>query len=56
MPRIQTIAPETPKGEDRSKGPAKLVPEELDKIADEAAEKAEREEQAYDADHGIFTK
>lgn len=56
MPRIQTIAAKTPKGEDRSKSPTKLVSEELEKIADEAAKKAERQEQAYDADHGIFTK
>jgi hypothetical protein len=56
MPQNQTIAPKTPEGEDQSKSPTKLVPEELEKIADKAAKKAEREEQAYDADHDIFTK
>ncbi|HEX3661386.1 MAG TPA: hypothetical protein VHU89_08130 [Acidobacteriaceae bacterium] len=56
MPEIKTIAPKTPKDDDRPSDPAKQVQKELDQIADEAAGKAAREEQDYDADHGIFTK
>ena len=52
----QTSDPDQSKQKDDS-GDSKTVEEkELDRIADEAAERAEKTEQRYDSEHDIFTK
>ena len=56
MSQNRMNAPEKTKGEDQATRPAYLAEEELDRVADEAAQKAEGEEKAYDANHDIFTK
>ena len=52
----QTSDPDQSKQKDDF-GDLKTVEEkELDRIADEAAERAEKTEQRYDSEHDIFTK
>ena len=49
-------SPKTPVPEDRSKDSETPANNELDRIADQAAERAGETERRYDQGHGIFTK
>ena len=56
MPNSEMNPSNPSRRDDQSRKPAQIAQDELDRIADEAARKAQKEEQAYDADNGIFTK
>ncbi|HVJ09216.1 MAG TPA: hypothetical protein VM554_12610 [Acidisarcina sp.] len=47
--------PEKPK-QDQAKNPEPPTNKGVERIANEAAEKAQKSEQKYDEDHNIFTK
>jgi hypothetical protein len=48
--------PKTPSRKDPAKGSEVTEDKKLDRIADDAAERAGKTEQRYDEDHDIFTK
>ena len=52
----ETNQPEPIKQQDASNDSRTIEEKELDRIADEAAKRAEKREQRYDSDHDIFTK
>jgi hypothetical protein len=54
--RSETNQPEPMKQEDASNDPRTIEEKELDRVADEAAQRAEKREQQYDSEHDIFTK
>jgi hypothetical protein len=54
--RRQTDNPNVSRQQDHVLNPRTVEEKELDRIADEAAERAGKEEQRYDEGHSIFTK
>jgi hypothetical protein len=52
----ETNHPEPTKQQDGSNDSRTIEDKELDRIADEAAKRAEKREQQYDSEHDIFTK
>jgi len=54
--RSETNQPDPMKQEDASNDPRTIEEKELDRVADEAAQRAEKREQQYDSEHDIFTK
>lgn len=52
----ETNQPKPMKQEDASNDSRTIEEKELDRIADEAAQRAEKREQRYDSEHDIFTK
>jgi hypothetical protein len=54
--RSETSQPDGSRQQDNSSGSRTVEQKKLDRLADEAAEQAEKAEQRYDQDHNIFTE
>lgn len=52
----ETNQPKPTKQQDASNDSRAIEEKELDRLADEAAQRAEKREQRYDSEHDIFTK
>jgi len=54
--RSETTHSKPTKQQDAPKDSRTIEEKELDRVADEAAKRAEKREQQYDSEHNIFTK